>query len=188
MVKKIVFGVSTFALAAAFPLGALAQSELSTRPIPYPLPWPPTRIINVTPNNPLDLNSCGRLEVKGRGLARIENFNGTANVSVKGKLAIKKEDLGDVKVTGFNHKHRRGEYIVYSGRGSAHGSSTDIDLVAFGTGKVESKGCGEISLKGTWNGTFQPSLIYQPIPEPPYPWPQPLPADLVELETETLAN
>lgn len=185
MIKKILFGFSGFAVAAAFPLGTFAQEiEPIVRPIPYPTPLPIIRVINVTPGNPLDLNSCGKLEVKGRGWGRIENFNGGVEVSVKGKLAVKEEDLGSVNIQGFNSKHRRGAYIVFHGRGTASGNSQDLDLIVLGKSKIESKGCGETHLKGHFEGSFQRFWFIYPLPEPQ---PLPLPVELQELEAEALS-
>ncbi len=184
MIKKITFSAATLALAAAFPLSTFAQSaEAIIRPIPYP--WPPVRIINVTPGNPLELNSCGKLEVKGRGWARIENFNGGVEIAVKGKLAVKKEDLGSVNINGFNRKHVRGNYIVYSGRGTAAGNGQDLDIIVFGKAKVQSKGCGSTYLKGHWGGTYQRFWIAYPEPKP---IPLPLPIELQELGVEVLVD
>src|SRR3989344_8626982 len=111
MFRKIVLGISGLALAATFPLSTFAQTvESSIVPFPEPSPRPLIRLIDVTPGNPFELTSCGKLEVKGRGLARLENFNGSAEIFVQGKLAVKKEDLSSVKTQGFRNKHRRGNY------------------------------------------------------------------------------
>jgi len=184
MIKKITVSVSILALAATFPFSAFAQNvEPIARPIPYP--WPPVRIINVTPGHPLELNSCGKLVVNGRGWARIENFNGSVGISVKGKLAVKKEDLGSVNISGFNRKHERGSYVVYSGRGTASGNGQDLDLVVFGKAKVQSKGCGSTNLKGHWEGTYQRFWVIYPEPKP---IPLPLPIELTEFEAQALAE
>ncbi len=190
MIKKFILVFTGFAITAAFPLGALAQNtDIIAKPILYPNPQPPILLVDVTPRNPFDLFSCGKLEVKGRGTARVEDFNGSVEVSVNGRLAVKEEDLGSVKISGFNQKHRRGVYIVFKGRGSLSGNGSDLDLVVLGKGKVESKGCGETHLRGHWQGSFQRFWRVIPLPEP-YPWPRPLPlpVELQEFESEALAG
>src|SRR3989344_4809940 len=175
MIRKIVLGISGLAISAAFPAATLAQSgQPSIVPFPEPNPRPLIRLIDVTPGHPFEITSCGKLEVKGRGLARLENLNGSAEIAVLGKFAVKKEDLNSVKTQGFRSKHRRGNYIVFSGRGTASASGQDLDLVVFGTAKVESKGCGSTLLKGHWQGSFQPLLVTYPYPRP-IPLPTPLP-------------
>lgn len=172
----------------AFPATTFAQSvEQIIRPIPYPWPIPPVQVINVTPGNPVELSRCGNLEVKGRGLARFENFNGSIQASVVGKLAVKKEDVSSLTFNGFNRKTERGNYIVYSGRGTVSGTSQDTDLIVLAKAKIESKGCGTIHLKWRWEGTFQPFWRIYPLPEPE-PIPLPLPVELMDFEAETLSN
>src|SRR4030065_801644 len=169
MVKKIISVAGAAALLAAFPAAALAQTssglnDIDILPIPYPRPVP----FEVTPGNPLHLQGCGGVKAEGKGFFQFQNVNGYIYLSGKGTLAIEDSDLSKVVVTGFDQKVQIGHWIVYIGQGEAKASGIDLDLTFHGKGTVSARGCGEVTFKGTWKGTYWRLIRVWtiPIPEP----------------------
>ena len=165
MVKKIIYVAGALALLAAFPAATFAQTasvvtDVSILPYPKPIPF------EVTPGHPLHLQGCGSLKAEGKGFVQFRDINGYLYLAGKGSLAVEDSDLGKVSVFGFQRKIHIGHWVVYIGQGQAKASGYDLDLAFHGKGNVYASGCGGVSFKGYWKGSYQRFFYPRPIPIP----------------------
>jgi len=167
MVKKIISAAGAVALLATFPAAAFAQTASDIDNIILPIPYPKPIPFEVTPGHPLHLQGCGGLKAEGKGFIHFRDVAGYIYVAGKGALAIEDSDLSKVTVTGFHHKFHIGHWVVYIGRGEARASGTDLDLAFHGKANVNARGCGEVTFKGYWKGTY-----WRLIRAIPYPFPE----------------
>ena len=172
MVKKIISVAGAVALLATFPGATFAQTVTEVTDVSI-LPVPKPTLFEVTPGHPLHLQGCGGLKAEGKGFVHLRDVNGYLYLAGKGALAVEDSDLSKVTVYGFQRKIHIGHWVVYIGQGKAKASGSDLDLAFHGKGNVYANGCGEVTFKGAWIGSYWRFF---------YPWPIPI-SELIELES-----
>jgi len=200
MIKKILISVSLLAL---FPSGVAAATLEPIRlvePIgikPVELVEPPIEITPIEPpeilyvpwhqhytakpGHPVNLAGCRRETGEGRGIVSYTDFAGNVSIKGKGIVAIKKETGTEWKKAGFRRVNRRGDWIVFQGKGNLYAKGTSLDLKFIGKGSTNASGCGESNYRGSWE--IDVWRRFWPIPWPrPIPLPDPIPLP-IELHT-----